>query len=201
MSKMQTVEDTVAGLGYELVECERASHGLLRVYIDRLPGHAYVQAGEYVTVEDCEVVTRQLQYALEVAAVDYARLEVSSPGLDRPLRTPAHFERFVGEEVEISLKEPFEGRKKYQGLLARAPADESTDAAAATDAGWQLIFQTGAGKNAVEQVLGFQLNEVRDARLVPVVDFKGRGRSKAAPQPAIPETSRSLNSENTSNES
>lgn len=204
MSKMKTVEDTVAGLGYELVECERASHGLLRVYIDRLPGHPYVQAGEYVTVEDCEVVTRQLQYALEVAAVDYARLEVSSPGLDRPLRTPAHFERFVGEQVEISLKEPFEGRKKYQGLLARALAAESSgssDAAAATDAGWQLIFQTGAGKNAVEQVLGFQLNEVRDARLVPVVDFKGRGRNKTAPQPSLPETSRSLNSENTSNES
>lgn len=207
MSNFKTVEDTVVGLGYELVECERASHGLLRVYIDRVPGHVYVQAGEFVTVEDCEVVNRQLQYALEVAAIDYARLEVSSPGLDRPLRTPAHFERFLGEQVEISLKEPFEGRKKYEGLLTRPQADESADAAASTDVGWQLIFKTGAGKHAVEQVLGFQLNEVRDARLVPVVDFKGRGRNKPALQPAaselpeLPETSRSLNSENTSNES
>lgn len=180
MNWVKAVEDTVTGLGYEVVECERSSQGLLRVYIDRLPEGVYDHAGEFVVVEDCEKVTRQLQYALEVAQVDYARLEVSSPGLDRPLRTPAHFERFAGQEVEITLKAPFQGRKKYKGVLAVAGPEPGSEAASG---GWQLAFKTGEGKNAVEQVLGFTLDEVREARLVPVVNFKGRARRAATPTP------------------
>lgn len=169
MNWLKTVENTVTGLGYELVDCERSAQGLLRVFIDRLPGQAYDLPGDYVTVEDCEKVTRQLQYALEVVNADYNRLEVSSPGLDRPLRTKAHFERHVGTEVEITLKVAFQGRKKYKGVLGPS------------DGGWQLVFRQGEGKNAVEQVLGFTLDEVHEARLVPVVDFKGRGRRGATP--------------------
>jgi len=83
----QALERTVTGLGFDLVDVERSAGGLLRVTIDRLPGQAYSTGpGEAVVVEDCEIVTRQLQYLLEVEAVDYARLEVSSPGLDRPLK-------------------------------------------------------------------------------------------------------------------
>jgi ribosome maturation factor RimP len=175
MNWLKAVETTVTGLGYELVDCERGTHGLLRVYIDRLPGQPYDQVGEYVTVEDCEKVTRQLQYALEVANADYARLEVSSPGLDRPLKTPEHFARFEGSEVEITLKEPFEGRKKYKGLLEAVPAEGDVPAS------WQLVYQVGEGKKAIEQALGFTLDEVREAQLVPVVDFKGRGRRAATP--------------------
>lgn len=178
MNWLKAVEDTVTGLGYEMVDCERNPQGLLRVYIDRLPGGQYDQAGEFITVEDCEKVTRQLQYALEVANADYARLEVSSPGLDRPLKTAAHYERFAGQDVEITLKAPFQGRKKYKGVLEAVAAQEGVDGA---QAGWQLIFKVGEGKNAVEQALGFTLDEVREARLVPVVDFKGRGRRAAAP--------------------
>lgn len=178
MNWLKAVEDTVTGLGYEMVDCERNPQGLLRVYIDRLPGGQYDQAGEFVTVEDCEKVTRQLQYALEVANADYARLEVSSPGLDRPLKTAAHYERFAGQDVEITLKAPFQGRKKYKGVLEAVAAQEGAEGA---QAGWQLIFKVGEGKNAVEQALGFTLDEVREARLVPVVDFKGRGRRAAAP--------------------
>jgi ribosome maturation factor RimP len=163
------VEQTVAGMGYELVDCERAPAGLLRVYIDRLPGQNYLTGpGEAVTVDDCEVVTRQLQYALEVAACDYARLEVSSPGLDRPLRKAADYQRFSGLEVEITLRQPFQGRKKYRGIL-RAEAEP-----------WELIFNDGKQ----DQALQFALDEVRDARLVPVIDFKGRGR-KPQQEPAV----------------
>ena len=97
----EIIEQTVAGLGYELVEIERSAAGLLRVTID-LPWTAPNQAGaavavteQFVTVEDCEKVTRQLQYALEVDGVEYKRLEVSSPGIDRPLRHAADFERFA----------------------------------------------------------------------------------------------------------
>ncbi|MDE2401805.1 MAG: ribosome maturation factor RimP [Burkholderiales bacterium] len=179
MSWAKAVESTVTGLGYELVDCERSPQGLLRVYIDRLPNGVYDLPGEFVTVEDCEKVTRQLQYALEVVNVDYGRLEVSSPGLDRPLKTPAHFERFVGVEIEISLKVPFQGRKKYSGVLESVEMPEGE--VPPEGGAWQLIFKQGEGKNAVEQALGFTLDEVRDARLVPVVDFKGRGRRVATP--------------------
>jgi ribosome maturation factor RimP len=162
MSWQQKVETTVTGLGLELVECERSAGGLLRVYIDRL------EADALVTVDDCERVTRQLQYVLEVEAFDYARLEVSSPGLDRALKTQAHFERFVGSDIDITLREPFQGRKKYRGSLQR---DESE--------GWALVF----GTEGSQQVLGFQLDELRDARLVPIIDFKGR---KAKPSTETP---------------
>ncbi len=165
----EAVERTVQGLHYELLETERAAHGLLRVYIDRLPGHPYALPGEFVTVEDCELVTRQLQYALEVAGADYTRLEVSSPGLDRPLRTEADYTRFAGQQVSITLKLPFEGRKVFKGLLGRGE-----------QGGWMLQFSTGK----TEQVLGFGLDEVREARLVPVLDFKGRRGSKPADEPA-----------------
>lgn len=186
MGWVKSVEDTVNGLGYEVVECERSSQGLLRVYIDRLPQGRYDQPGEFVTVEDCEKVTRQLQYALEVANVDYARLEVSSPGLDRPLRTTEHYLRFAGQEVEITLKVAFQGRKKYKGVLGAATNEAGEPVS--PDA-WQLVFKVGEGKNAIEQVLGFTLDEVREARLVPVVDFKGRGRRGAQPAAADPQVS------------
>ena len=166
----EAIERTVQGLHYELVDVERAARGLLRVYIDRLPGLVYPGAeSEFVTVEDCEQVTRQLQYSLEVDAVDYARLEVSSPGLDRPLRRAADYLRFEGQAVSVTLKEAFEGRKVFKGLLAQAQD-------ASPEGGWTLTF--AAGK--LEQVLGFKLEEVREARLVPVLDFKGRRGSKAA---------------------
>lgn len=153
------VADAVGALHYELVDVERSGRGLLRVTIDRLPGRAYAEPGAFVTVGDCEAVTRQLQYALEVEGVDYARLEVSSPGLDRPLRSAADFERFAGERVRLSLKEPFAGRKHFEGVLGRAD-----------DGACTLVFEDGKGT----QVLGFTPQEVREARLVPVVDFKGR---------------------------
>ena len=96
MSWQQALERTVTGLGYDLVDVERSAGGLLRVTIDRLPDQVYgTGLGEAVLVEDCEIVTRQLQYLLEVEAVDYSRLEVSSPGLDRPLKKPADWLRFV----------------------------------------------------------------------------------------------------------
>jgi ribosome maturation factor RimP len=159
VSWSQAVERTVTGLSYELVDVEKSAGGLLCVYIDRIPGQSY-PTGEhpYVTVEDCEAVTRQLQYVLEVENANYVRLEVSSPGLDRPLKTAEHYARFSGEKVQLTLKLPFQGRKVWKGLLGR------------TEAGWNLVFND----DKAEQVLAFALDEVREARLVPVVDFKGR---------------------------
>ena len=172
----------MAGLGYELVELERSAGGTLRVTID-FPW----QPGEErsVNVEDCERVTRQLQYTLEVEEVDYKRLEVSSPGIDRPLRNEQDFERYAGEVVDITLKAPMgaaaagqvaPNRRKFRGKLEKA------------DAGWQLTWSdepepkpgqkvSRKREPAPLQVLGFTLDEVRDARLAPIVDFKGRRRA------------------------
>ena len=91
----------MTGLGYEMVDCERSAAGLLRVYIDKLPEAA--AAGEIISVDDCERVTRQLQYVLEVEAASYERLEVSSPGVDRPLKKAADYARFAGSDVQITL--------------------------------------------------------------------------------------------------
>jgi ribosome maturation factor RimP len=176
------VAQTVAGLGYELVELERSAGGTLRVTID-FPW----QPGEErsVNVEDCERVTRQLQYTLEVEEVDYKRLEVSSPGIDRPLRNEQDFERYAGEVVDITLKAPMgaaaagqvaPNRRKFRGTLEKA------------DAGWQLTWSdepepkpgqkvSRKKEPAPLQVLGFTLDELKEARLAPIVDFKGRKRA------------------------
>jgi len=186
MSGQAAIERTVTGMGYELVDIERSAGGLLRLTIDRQPGRAYETGpGDFVLVEDCELVTRQLQYVLEVEAVDYGRLEVSSPGLDRPLKKPADYERFAGSQVEITLREAFQNRKKWRGELQ--PRGEG---------GWRLLLappESPAGAKgrrkpaaeaapSPEQALEFALDEVREARLVPVVDFKGRRRQTAAAQ-------------------
>ena len=164
------IERTVTGLGYDLVDVERAARGLLRVTIDRVPGHVYPQAqgdGEHVTVDDCEAVTRQLQYVLEVENVDYARLEVSSPGLDRPLKKPGDYVRFVGHPVELTLRQAFGGRKHWKGMLQPV----------AEDGRWRLHVQAASPREAASELV-FALDEVREARLVPVIDFR-RGRGEA----------------------
>jgi ribosome maturation factor RimP len=172
MSLDLTVERTVTGLGYDLVETERAPRGLLRIYIDRVAGDPN---GEFITVDDCEKVTRQLQHVLEVEGFAYERLEVSSPGLDRLIRKPADYRRFAGQEIDVTLKLPFQGRKKYRGVLQALDQAAVVDAASA-DPAWRLVFSDGK----LEQALDFSLQEVREARLVPVVDFKGR---RFAPNP------------------
>lgn len=165
--EQQAIARTVAGLNYELVDVQRTAGGLLRVFIDRMPSLDTVDLQwPSVTVEDCERVTRQLQYVLQVEGVDYQRLEVSSPGLDRPLKQPADYERFAGELVNITLKLPFKGRKNYRGVLARAGG------------AWRLELDSDP-----QQTLDFQLDEVREARLVPVVNFKGRGAKPGASGP------------------
>ncbi|MBS0293178.1 MAG: ribosome maturation factor RimP [Proteobacteria bacterium] len=190
MALQQIVEQTVAGLGYDLVEIERSAGGLLRITIDLVwVSPADGAAEQFITVEDCEKVTRQLQYALEVEAVDYKRLEVSSPGIDRLLRNEQDFTRFEGEVIDITLKEPLgaaaggqvsANRKKFRGTLERLSAG-----------GWQIVWSDAppvkpgqrVSKKRVPaplQALGFTLDELREARLAPIVDFKGRGAKPAS---------------------
>jgi len=189
MSWQAAVERTVIGMGYELVDVEKGAGGLLRVYIDQPPRSLQPAAPEFITVDDCEKVTRQLQHVLEVEGGSYERLEVSSPGLDRPLRKASDYERFAGEQVEITLKEPFKGRKKYRGELQAADgawrlvlADERAKAKPGKAPKKAPAKPAADGAEAAGQALDFSLDEVREARLVPVVDFKGR--RFAAPEQA-----------------
>jgi len=102
------VETTVNGLGYELVDFERSGRGLLRVFIDKPEG---------IMVEDCEKVSNQLTRLFMGENVDYDRLEVSSPGLDRPVKREADFVRFAGEKAQVRLRMPMDGRKNFVGVI------------------------------------------------------------------------------------
>lgn len=109
MDLQPLLEATLGGLGYELVDLEISNRGkLLRVFIDKPGG---------VGIDDCVLVTSQLTRVFEVDNIDYDRLEVSSPGLDRPLKKEADFMRFVGEMAHIKLRLPHEGQRKYTGIL------------------------------------------------------------------------------------
>jgi ribosome maturation factor RimP len=192
MTWQSAVERTVIGLGYELVDAEKSVGGLLRVYIDHSVDHADA-AQAAITVDDCEKVTRQLQHVLEVEGAAYERLEVSSPGLDRPLRKAADYVRFAGEQVEVTLKEPFKGRKKYRGELQALegegafrlvlPAERVAAKPGAKVSAKRVAAAANASAEAqTDRALDFSLDEVREARLVPMVDFKGR--RFAAPEAA-----------------
>ena len=189
-STHDTIAQTVTGLGYDLVDVERTKGGLLRVTID----FPYVAGTElFINAEDCEKVTRQLVFVLEVEGAAYSRLEVSSPGIDRPLRTEIDFERFVGELIDLTLKAPVgaaaagstvsANQKKFRGTLEKSE-----------DAGWQIVWsdepEVKPGQKVSKkriaaplQALGFTLDEIATARLAPVVDFKGR-KSKLDVKPA-----------------
>jgi ribosome maturation factor RimP len=136
------IERTLDQLGYELVSLEisgRAS--LLRVFLDKPEG---------IKIDDCVSVSNQLTRVLEVEGVDYGRLEVSSPGLDRPLKKPADFERFKGSIAAITLRVPRDGRKRYVGTLD-----------VVGDGTLELVTEAGR--------LSFNLGDIDKARLVPEV--------------------------------
>ncbi len=105
---MQLLEPTLHGLGYELVDFEWFGRGKLRVMIDKPDG---------INVDDCAAVSRHLSLFFAAEGVDYDRLEVSSPGMDRPLRKAADFVRFRGERAELKLKAPIDGQKNFTGKL------------------------------------------------------------------------------------
>jgi ribosome maturation factor RimP len=108
MDVARLVETTVTGLGYELVDFEVSGRGLMRVLLDNLAG---------ITVKDCELVSHQLTRLFAVEGVDFGRLEVSSPGLDRPIKKEADFVRFCGKKVQLKLRIPLAGRKNFIGIL------------------------------------------------------------------------------------
>jgi ribosome maturation factor RimP len=134
------LEKTVGGLGYELVDVELANHGrLMRIFIDKVGG---------VNVDDCAAVSNQLTRLFAVENVSYDRLEISSPGLDRPLKRSKDFERFSGKRVQVKLRIPIDGRKRLAGVLQNVRKD-----------GFQLDVEG--------ELLTIAFADVDKARLVP----------------------------------
>jgi ribosome maturation factor RimP len=140
MDLRELLESTLAGLGYELVDYDRSGKGrLIRVFIDRPGG---------IGVEDCARVSNHLSRVFTVESVDYDRLEISSPGLDRPLRKEQDFLRFAGEKVRIKTRVPVEGQRNFVGVLR----------------------ESGAGKVEIEadgRRVSLDLANLDKARLVP----------------------------------
>lgn len=105
----KVIAQTLEGLGYELVALDRSARGrLIRVFVDRPGG---------ISVDDCVTVSNQLTRVFAVENVEYDRLEVSSPGLDRPLRTADDFRRYEGEQARVRLRRPKDGRSNFEGTL------------------------------------------------------------------------------------
>jgi len=150
MDVARLVETTLAGMGYELVDLEISGRGMLRVFIDIPPSdksHGGMSGG--VGLDDCERVSNQLTRLFAVEGVAYDRLEVSSPGLDRPLKKEADFIRFRGEKASLKLRIPMDGRKNFIGILGEV-----------RDGVLQLDIE---GKQ-----VAITLSNVDKARLVPV---------------------------------
>lgn len=140
MQLVSIIEQAVTGLGYEVVDFETSPRGrLLRVFIDAPAG---------VTVDDCATVSNHLSRLFAVENVDYDRLEVSSPGLDRPLKKAADFARFAGQEAQLRLRLPVNGQRNFTGVLAGVEDGK-------------LRLESGGA------ALMFDLTQIEKARLVP----------------------------------
>jgi len=132
-------------MGYEIVDCDlSASGGLVRVFIDKPGG---------VDVEDCAQVSSHLTHLFAAEGVDYERLEVSSPGLDRPLKKEADFVRFDGMEAKLKLREPIGNSRRVKGVLRGV-------------AGGVLRLETAEGTHVIP------LGNIDKARLVPKIEWR-----------------------------
>jgi ribosome maturation factor RimP len=154
---LSITEPVAADNGYELVDIEytRAQSGW--VYIDRLPDWTAVAKGG-ISFEDCTLLSRQLSAVFDVEdPVPHAySLEVSSPGLDRPLRTAAHFERYLGETAKVTLGEGLAGRRNFKGVMRALEPSEG-------DAEVLVMDVDGAE-------FRLPLADIASARLVPDYD-------------------------------
>ena len=146
MNLHELLEKTVTGLGYELVDVEQSPRGrVLRLFIDK------TDKPRGVDIDDCALVSNQLSRVLTVENIDYDRLEVSSPGMDRPLKKAADFERFSGSEIQLKLRLPVNGRRNFNGVLQGLQ-----------DGKVRLVLDSGEAE--------LDLGNIERARLVPKFD-------------------------------
>ena len=145
MNLDELLERTLPPMGYELVDWDLSPRGrLVRVFIDKPHG---------VDVEDCARVSNHLTHLFAVENVDFDRLEVSSPGLDRPLRKPADFVRFAGEGVDVRLHAPVDNARRVKGTLRGCE-------------GGVVLVETASGLRSIP------LDGIDKARLVPRIEWR-----------------------------
>ncbi len=168
------VEATVGGLGYECVDFERTARGLVRVFIDKADG---------ISVEDCAIVSNQLSRVFLVEGIDFDRLEVSSPGLDRPLKRLADFQRFIGQSAKVKLHARIGDRKRFDGVIRSVGADGITfaliEAAVAQAPGSSKSPKSASkaakgnnkasDKTAEAKLITVPLENIDRARLIPEI--------------------------------
>ncbi len=168
----QTIQRTAGGLGYELVDVERLGGGLLRVTLDAPDG---------IGLQDCERVSHQLTHLFAVEGVSYERLEVSSPGLDRPLKAAGDYARFVGREINVQLCAPLAaagGRKRLRGKLLQLIGHQRLQLA--LEEGSASDMATSRRSSAKRRMPAAQpatvvevaLADIEKARLVPELNFR-----------------------------
>jgi ribosome maturation factor RimP len=155
MDLHELLDKTVTGLGYELVDVEQSPRGrVLRLFIDK------PDKERGVDIDDCALVSNQLSRVLTVENIDYDQLEVSSPGMDRPLKKAADFERFAGLEIHLKLRLPVNGRRNFNGILQGLQ-----------DGKVRLKIDSGELNGLKEpKELDFELVNIDKARLVPKFD-------------------------------
>ncbi|WBF65246.1 MAG: ribosome maturation factor RimP [Candidatus Kinetoplastibacterium crithidii] len=164
-------ENALQGLSsdFELVDVEILPAGVLRVTIDKVSG---------ISIDDCEKVSRHLSHVFTVENVNYSNLEVSSPGIDRPLRKFSDFLRFIGERVEIKFHNALNGRKIFRGVLflkSDLPYEYKVNEADYCDITFGINIDSLDDKKNI-QTIDFVLNDVDRAKLDPIIDFKGKWR-------------------------
>ena len=157
MRLAELLEMTLPPMGYELVDLETSPKGrLVRVFIDKpadKPGDASSGTDSHVSVEDCARVSNHLTHLFTVENIDYDRLEVSSPGLDRPLRKLPDYTRFAGEEAQLHLREPQDGARRWKGIL-RGAADGN------------VLLDTPTGMRTIP------FTAIERCRLVPKIEWR-----------------------------
>ena len=147
MDVEELLRSAVKAVGYRLADWELSNHGrMLRVFIEKQDEVVDPQGG--ITLADCETASRQVQRVLEVEGIDYERLEVSSPGLDRRRKTAADFERFAGQQADVHLRTLVNGRRHVVGVVRGVQGDSVE------------LESEGA-------TFRFELSDLKRARLVP----------------------------------
>ncbi len=177
----ETIKQTVSGLGYEFVEFERSARGLLRVTIDS-------DKNGGVSVDDCERVSDQLTRLFTVEGIEFERLEISSPGVDRPLKRFCDWKRFVGRETHVELFEvlhapglPEAGRRKFDGrILSVSDAEEEIEFSIeeihfARTPSEAVRAKKAKGKkpDVIPVSVRFAFADVDRANLIAQLDFRG----------------------------
>jgi ribosome maturation factor RimP len=160
----KVVASAVTGLGYELIDFERGAHGMLRVFIDKPEG---------ISVEDCANVSNHLTRLFLVESIEYDRLEVSSPGLDRPLKSLDDFRRYAAQPIKVRLHTMIDNRKRFDAMVEAIEGQRITfrliDEAAA---GAKPTKRVGAKKKVVAEPaeavrITVSLDDIERARLIP----------------------------------